>query len=312
MRVHGQLQKQMSIPHSPLTGMNNVVSKETLSASSIVYGYLRTYNVDTTNCFAGAATIQKWLCLDSGISFFTPKSCAGDAAFYRGLSRHEWYYMTDKWEYEASLKLLPRAGSVLEVGCGHGHFLDQCARRGLNVTGLELTPPDSGRSSAERIEILDETIGEHARTHGEKYDALCSFQVLEHIPEPKPFLEACCQAVKPGGKLILCTPNADSFLRHSRTLLDIPPHHITGWREQTFRYLEQILPLRFEQALFEPLAEYHVDFFIGTYRKKYVSPLDPRGIWAREPLASFSRKILSAGFRKLIRGQSILAVFARI
>ena len=301
-----------NLPQSPLLETGGVARVASLSASDIIADYERVYGVDVADCFDGIAEISKWRCLSSGLSFFTPSSCAGDAAFYRGLSRHEWYYMTDKWEYEASLKLLPRAGSVLEVGCGRGHFLDQCARRGLNVTGLELTPPDSGRSSAERIEILDETIGEHARTHGEKYDALCSFQVLEHIPEPKPFLEACCQAVKPGGKLILCTPNADSFLRHSRTLLDMPPHHITGWREQTFRYLEQILPLRFEQALFEPLAEYHVDFFIGTYRKKYVSPLDPRGIWAREPIASFSRKILGAGFRKLIRGQSILAVFTRI
>lgn len=302
----------MKIPKSPLGKGNSVIEQAVQSTHEIIIDYKHTYGVDVSTCFQDISEIRKWKCLTSGISFFTPNSCAGDAGFYKALSRHEWYYMTEKWEYSVALALLPRVGSVLEIGCGHGHFLDQCARRGLKAKGLELTPPDSGRSSAEMIEILRETINEHAKTHGEKYDALCSFQVLEHIPEPKPFLEACCQALKPGGMLILCTPNADSFLRHSRTLLDMPPHHITGWREQTFRYLEQILPLRFEQALFEPLAEYHIDFFVGTYRKKYTSLLDPRGFWTREPLASFSRKILEAGFRKLIRGQSILAVFTRI
>lgn len=298
-------------PRSPLAETGGVVRVASLCASGIIADYKRVYGVDVASCFEGITEVSKWRCLSSGLLFFTPSSCAGDAAFYRGLSRHEWYYMTDKWEYAAALESLPLMGSVLEVGCGRGYFLDQCARRGLNATGLELTPPDSGRSSRENVEILEEPIGEHSKAYGEKYDVLCSFQVLEHIPEPRPFLEACCQAVRPGGKLILSTPNADSFLRHSRTLLDLPPHHITGWRDQTFRYLEKILPLCFEQSLFEPLAEYHVDFFINTYRKKFTSRMDARGIWAREPLASVSRKILQAGGRNLLRGQTVLAVFTR-
>jgi len=301
----------MTTAISPLTGRDNVVRQADYATAEITRDYRDLYDVDVAGCFHGLAEISKWRCNDSGLSFFTPSSCAGNAEFYRDLSRHDWYYMSDKWEYDAALKLLPKGGRVLEVGCGHGHFLDQCAQRDLEPVGLELSPPESAISKREKIQIFDELIGSHAENHTGAYDALCAFQVLEHVPEPKPFLEGCCQVLKPGGRLILCTPNADSFLRHSRTLLDIPPHHITGWREETFRYLERMLPLRFERVLFEPLADYHIDYFLGTYRKKFDAALDPRGVWARPPFASVSRTILFAGGRMLLRGQSILAVFTR-
>jgi len=301
----------MTTPISPLSGSRRVALETKYSTAEIAGDYATVYGVDVGKNFEGLAEISRWRCLDSSLSFFTPNTCAGGSDFYRRLSRHDWYYMTEKWEYATALRLLPRVGSVLEVGCGHGHFLDQCVRKGLRAVGLELSPPDSGKSSAEKIEILDETIAAHAEGHPQEYDAVCSFQVLEHVPEPKQFLEACCKTLKPGGELIVCTPNADSFLRFARSLLDMPPHHITGWRSQTFRYLETILPLKFEQVFYEPLADYHVDFFMRTCRKRFTRPLDFRGLWAREPFASLSRRLLHAGGRKLLRGQSILAVFTR-
>ena len=301
----------MTTPISPLSGSRHVALETKYSTAEIAGDYATVYGVDVGKHFEGLTEISRWRCLDSSLSFFTPNTCAGGSDFYRGLSRHDWYYMTEKWEYATALRLLPRVGSVLEVGCGHGHFLDQCVRKGLRAVGLELSPPQSGRSSSEQIEILDETIAAHAENHPHEYDAVCSFQVLEHVPEPKEFLEACCHALKPGGKLILCTPNADSFLRLARSLLDMPPHHITGWRSGTFRYLETILPIKVDKILYEPLADYHVDFFMRTHRKRYAGLIDPRGLWAREPFAPLSRKLLYAGGRKLLRGQSILAVFTK-
>jgi len=302
----------MITPSSPLSQCRNVAVETTYSSAEIAADYKTVYGVDVGKHFEGLTEVCRWRCLDSGLSFFTPNTCAGGADFYRNLSRHDWYYLSEKWEYAIALQLLPSTGSVLEVGCGHGHFLDQCTRKGLRSVGLELSPPESGASKFEQIKIVDETIADHAHRYPRKYDAVCSFQVLEHVPEPKEFLEACCDALKPGGKLILCTPNADSFLRLARSLLDMPPHHITGWRSQSFRYLERILPLKLNRILYEPLADYHVDFFIRTYRKHYTDPLDFRGLWAKEPLASLIRKLLHAGGRRLLRGQSILAAFTRL
>lgn len=302
---------KLNSPTSPLSGKTSVELLATFSVEEISREYSTLYGVDVRESFGGETEVTKWRCLESDLSFFVPNSCAGDAEFYRKLSRHDWYYMQKKWEYAAALRLLPSSGSVLEVGCGHGHFLDQCARKGLQAVGLELSPPDSGKSNSEKIEILDATIDDHAQRHLQEYDIVCSFQVLEHVPEPKQFLEACCKTLRPGGKLILCTPNADSFLRLARSLLDMPPHHITGWRSGTFRYLETILPLKLDEILYEPLADYHIDFFIRTYRKRYTKPLDLRGLWAREPFASLSRKLLHAGGRKFLRGQSILSVYTR-
>jgi 2-polyprenyl-3-methyl-5-hydroxy-6-metoxy-1,4-benzoquinol methylase len=302
----------MKRPQSPLAGKSHVVPEAVFSTAEVTKDYRTVYDINVENCFAGIPEIAKWRCIESGLSFFTPNTCAGGADFYKSLGRHDWYYMAEKWEYSAALRHLPRKGSVLEVGCGNGHFLDKCARKGLRSVGLELSPPDSGRSTANGVSILEEPIAEHASANAGRYNAVCSFQVLEHVPEPKPFLEACCEAARPGGSIIIGTPNADSFLRHARSLLDMPPHHITGWRKETFRYLETILPLKLKRVIYEPLAEYHVDFFFRTYQKRYAKSAYFRGLWAKKPFVSLFRKLFYAGGRRLVRGQSIMAVFTRV
>lgn len=48
-------------------------------------------------------------------------------------------------------------------------------------------------------------------------------------------------------------------------LLDQPPHHMSHWDEGVFRALERLLPVRVTDVYREPLAPYHIGWFVSSY-----------------------------------------------
>lgn len=98
-------------------------------------------------------------------------------------------------------------GPVLEVGCGQGAMGARLARR-FPYTGVE-PDPSSAAVARERIEhvsgaefrqeALDE-VGAGA------YEAVCAFEVLEHLEDDRAALELWHSHVRPGGRLVLSVP----------------------------------------------------------------------------------------------------------
>jgi SAM-dependent methyltransferase len=298
---------------SPLTGKPSVRLVKKLDPREVFRRWNETFSIDVSHCFAGVNEIEQWRCDESRLLFYMPLSIAGDASVYEGLrmtSRGS-YYMEDKWEYGAAERWLPDIGKVLEIGCGDGHFLKRCARRGLTAVGLELAPPQLPYDDRKRIVIRSEMLNEHLPDHANAYDVVCSFQVLEHVAWPREYLEDSVKLLKPGGLMIIGTPNSESFLKYAYNLLDMPPHHMTGWSAPVYRFLERILPIKVEQLIYEPLAPYHCDYFVDTFRKRFQRAWDPRSLWTRGRLGRLSEKLLKSGVRKLVRGQSMLAVFRK-
>ncbi len=50
-------------------------------------------------------------------------------------------------------------------------------------------------------------ITESIAASGEKFDAVCSLEVVEHVEDPHSFIAACCACLEPGGSLVLSTMN---------------------------------------------------------------------------------------------------------
>lgn len=110
-----------------------------------------------------------------------------------------------------------RKGSVLEIGSLMGNFSVALARSGYNVTSVDRYTTYQGaadayldlmRSLGIRVEpTTREDEAQRIDSLG-KFDAVICMAVIEHIPPPaRPFLEMLKSHVKPGGVLLLDTPN---------------------------------------------------------------------------------------------------------
>jgi SAM-dependent methyltransferase len=104
--------------------------------------------------------------------------------------------------------------AVLDIGCGEGHFLAECSRRGAaRVAGLEFRLA-SVRYAQERCGIPDvRTAALHDRGQwpDKEFDVVCSLDVVEHVHDLGAFFEHCLRVLRPGGIMLHATPGSDSM-----------------------------------------------------------------------------------------------------
>ena len=147
--------------------------------------------------------------------------------------------------YRPLIELLERGGAangrLLEIGTGAGYFLKASARAGWDAHGLEL--------SAEAAAYARDTLGldvkqvpaEEMPFAPGSFDAAAMFEVIEHLRDPMAVLRAARRAVRPGGVLVLSTPNLNSVSRWilgKQWAVLSPAEHLYYFTERT---LEAIL-----------------------------------------------------------------------
>jgi 2-polyprenyl-6-hydroxyphenyl methylase/3-demethylubiquinone-9 3-methyltransferase len=102
---------------------------------------------------------------------------------------------------------------VLDVGCGGGILAEAMARRGAQVTGIDLS--DKALRVAQlhllesRLEVQYENVSveDYAAAHAGKFDIVTCMELLEHVPEPAAMVAACARLVRPGGQVFFSTIN---------------------------------------------------------------------------------------------------------
>jgi 2-polyprenyl-3-methyl-5-hydroxy-6-metoxy-1,4-benzoquinol methylase len=247
---------------SPLDPAEEIILERDIEIQPIIDGYLKQYGVGVAEYFRSNGRIKLFRCLKSGYRFFFPFSNGGDSRFYEALARDPYYYLAEKWEYRAAVDWLHPGDKVLEVGCGRGSFLRKLSEKGIAVVGLELNEEAVKYCLGNKLAVYRQDLADHAGQNRNKYEAVCLFQVLEHIAQPLECLLSAIAALKPGGKLIISVPNNDGFIKNDPlNLLNLPPHHFGLWGKQSLESLAGILPVRLKSIRFEPLARYHVRYY---------------------------------------------------
>ncbi len=259
--------------------------------------------------------IQYWRDHTTGLLFYSPPEAAGEADIYLQLQRLPWYYMSEKWEFTSALRILAGHQSqqqLLEVGIGKGSFLQKAKLQGLDVSGVELNPDAAASARRLGFTIHEMSLHDLATAYPSCWDVVCAFQVIEHLPSPREFLEDAVRLLRPGGLLLLSVPNAEISCQLDpcrEVLLDQPPHHMSHWDNAVFQSLEKLFPLKILESAYEPLAPYHVDWFVDSWAK-LPRPRTPRmfiKVMLSRHFSSSFRFALSAGMRRFVRGHTLLA-----
>ncbi len=102
-----------------------------------------------------------------------------------------------------------RPGKLLDVGCGDGEFVRAAGDRGWNAEGVDFDP---GSVEFARGRGLNVHLGSLVSQdfEAEQFDAIVMNHVVEHLSDPIAVLQECHRILKPGGRLILATPNVGS------------------------------------------------------------------------------------------------------
>ena len=107
----------------------------------------------------------------------------------------------------------PFAGlRLLDIGCGGGLLSEPMARLGADVVGADAAERNIpvARIHAERsgLEIdYRHTSAEALAEAGEVFDVVLNMEVVEHVADPRAYLDACGALLKPGGLMICSTIN---------------------------------------------------------------------------------------------------------
>lgn len=119
-------------------------------------------------------------------------------------------------------------GRVLDVGCGGGQILSNLQQHGWTVEGVDFDPQAVAAARERGVQVRLGGLADQDYPAG-TFDAVIMSHLIEHVPDPAELIRECHRILKPGGRLVIVTPNPQSlshrlFGRAWRGLE--PPRHL--------------------------------------------------------------------------------------
>lgn len=138
-------------------------------------------------------------------------------------------------------EIISPPGQLLDIGCAAGYFLELARADGWEIAGVELAETMAGQAS-QALEIP--IVPSLAALDDRDFDVVTFWEVLEHLPDPVFFLRDVRERLRPGGVLMLSTPNVahwQAIAAPERWTAYQPPSHLVLFTPES-------LELAFRQA----------------------------------------------------------------
>jgi len=104
-----------------------------------------------------------------------------------------------------------KEAAIADLACGGGMFLHFLKRRGYrNIAGVDISHEQVARSRQVTPNVTEGSLFHFLEDNPAGFDLITALNIIEHISKDEVlgFLHGCHAALKPGGRLILMTPNA--------------------------------------------------------------------------------------------------------
>ena len=128
-----------------------------------------------------------------------------------------------------------KTNNIIDVGCGDGFFLEVAKRRKWNVFGTEFTKEAIDVCEQKGIQMTVSPLNSNLYP-SDFFDIITSFEVIEHINNPKEELKSFYSILRKGGIVYVTTPNFNSISRNilkSRWNIIEYPEHLSYYTTRT-------------------------------------------------------------------------------
>jgi len=169
----------------------------------------------------------------------------------------------------AQYRYLPRqqpGALLLDIGCGNGEFLSKVRALGWRAVGLEFDPKACAVGSSRGLQIVRGSVP-NTPFESESFDAITLHHVIEHVHDPRAVLDELLRLLKPGGTIVLTTPNWQScgaaFFGAAWRGLE-PPRHLVLFTPDAL--LRLVRDIGFVNAEIRVRPELAYSYFEQSYR----------------------------------------------
>ncbi len=141
----------------------------------------------------------------------------GASAMLHKLNPVRLAYIRDRinqhWSLDEHSRRPLEGKSALDVGCGAGLLAEPLARLGAQVTAIDAAPEliEVARDHAKRQGLAIDYRAAAVEDVEGRFDLVTSLEVIEHVADPRAFVDALARRLAPGGLLILSTPNRTAW-----------------------------------------------------------------------------------------------------
>ncbi len=103
-----------------------------------------------------------------------------------------------------------KKGKLLDIGCSNGEFMWLAKKAGFDTSGVELNKRTADIARNNGLDVFCGTLDEGAFPSG-SFDYIYMGDLIEHVSDPLATLSEAKRLLRPGGTIIIVTPNLDCF-----------------------------------------------------------------------------------------------------
>lgn len=131
-------------------------------------------------------------------------------------------------QFASPLATVMPGAKTLDLGCGRGEWLELMTESGFDAIGVDLNDGMLASCRDRGLQVVEgDALGLLSSAHDESHAIISAFHFVEHInfDELRSLVAQAFRALKPGGILIMETPNPENIIVATRNFYLDPTHH---------------------------------------------------------------------------------------